>query len=55
MGRLHRLLDDGEQLIPQLIQVHLMAQGGAESGKGLSGIILAAKEAPINDPLETMA
>src|SRR6266446_8570032 len=48
MGRLHRLLDDGEQRLPQLIRVHLMTQGGAEGSQRLGRIILAAIEAPIN-------
>jgi len=51
MSRLHRLLDDGEQRLAQLLQVHLMAQGGAEGSQRLGRIILAAREAPINNLL----
>lgn len=55
MGRLHRLLDNSEQRLAQLIQVHLMAQSSAEGSQRPCRIILAAKEAAINDLLETMA
>src|SRR5215468_10849698 len=55
MGRLHRLLDDSEQCLPQLIQLHLMTQGGAEGSQHLGRIILAAIEAPINNLLDMMA
>src|SRR6266699_1730632 len=48
MGRLHRLLHHGEQLLAQLIQVHLIAQRGTESGGKLGGVILAAIEATVN-------
>src|SRR5437868_14212789 len=40
LGGLHRLLDDCHQLLSQLVQVHFLAQGGAESCHGLGGIIL---------------
>src|SRR5260221_11400232 len=52
MRGLHRLLHHGQQLLAQLVQVHLLPQGGAESGHGLGGVILATIEAPVNDPLD---
>ena len=52
---LHRLLHDSQQLLAQLVQVHFLAQGGAEGCHRLGGIIFAAVEAPINDPLDTLA
>jgi len=55
MRRLHRLLHHGQQLLAQLVQVHFLAQGGAERCQGLSGVILAAVEAPVNDPLDAPA
>src|SRR6266699_3624063 len=55
MGGLHGLGDHGDQFLSQLLQVHLMAQGGAEGFQRLSGIVLAAVEAAINDSLHAMA
>ena len=52
---LHRLLNDVEQVLTQLLQVHFLAQGGAEGCHGLGGIILAAIEAPVNNPLDALA
>src|SRR6266568_1730741 len=54
-SRLHRLLHDGQQLLAQLLQVHFLAQGGAESCHRLGSVIFAAIEAPVNDPLDTTA
>ena len=53
MRGLHRLLHHGQQVPAQLLQVDFLAQGSAERGHGLGGIILAAIEAPVNDPLDT--
>src|SRR6266699_6511647 len=55
MGWLHRLLHHRQQALAQLVQVHLVAQGGTESGQGLSGVILAAVETPVNNPLDALA
>src|SRR6266516_8063353 len=55
MRGLHRLLHDSQQLIAQLIQVYLLPQGDAESCHRLGGVILAAVEAPVNDPLDALA
>src|SRR6266581_1660746 len=41
MCGLHRLLRHGQQVLAQLVQVHFLAQGGAESCNSLGGIILA--------------
>ena len=54
MRGLHRLLNDSQQVLTQLIQVDFLAQGGAEGCHGLSSIVLAAVEAAINDPLDAM-
>ncbi len=51
---LHRLLNNIEQVLAQLIQVYLIAQRGAEGLHDLSCIILTAVEASINDRLNTM-
>src|SRR2546421_161934 len=55
MCRLHRLLYDGQQVFAQLVQVHFVMQGGTESCHRLGGVILAAIEAPVNDPLDATA
>ncbi len=55
MRWLHRLLHHGQQLIVQLVQVHLLAQCSTEGGHDLGCVILAAIEAPINDSLDTAA
>jgi len=55
MRWLHRLLNHPSQFLPQLLQVHLMAQGSTKSGKRLGRVILASEEAAINNALKTMA
>ena len=55
MCRLHRLLNDGEQLLAQLVQVHFLAQRCAERLQGLGRIILATVEALVDDRLDAMA
>src|SRR5713226_3881175 len=52
---LHRLLHHGQQVIVQLVQVHLLAQRGTVGCHDLGGVILAAIEAPINDALNALA
>src|SRR5436305_79050 len=52
MGWLHRLLDDGQQLLTQGVHVHLGAQRGTEGCHDLSCNILAAMEATNSDDLE---
>ena len=55
MCRLHRLLNDCYQVLPQCCQVHFIAQGGAEGYQRTGCIVLATVEAAINDPLHAMA
>src|SRR6266702_1512163 len=52
MGWLHRLLDDGQQLLTQGAHIHLGAQRGTKGCHDLSCIILATIETAINDGLE---
>src|SRR6266699_1576835 len=53
MCRLHGLLNDCQQLLAQLVQVHLIAQGRTEGCKGTSGIIPGAVESPVDNDLKT--
>src|SRR6266516_6340724 len=53
MCRLHGLLNDFQQLLAQLVQVHLIAQGRTEGCKGTSGIIPGAVEPPVDYGLKT--
>ena len=55
MGGLHGLGDHGDQFLSQLLQVHLIAQGGTESFQRFGCIVPSAVEAAINDPLDGMA
>ena len=55
MGRLHRLVDDGQQVLAYLLQVYFTLQRGAEGRQRLLGIILAAIEAAINEDLDALA
>jgi hypothetical protein len=48
MCRLHRLLDDVEQVLTQLGQVHLIVESGTECSKCAGCIIFAAIETAIN-------
>lgn len=52
---LHGLLHDCYQLPVQVIQVHLIAQCRAERCQRAHGVILAAIEAPVNEPLNATA
>src|SRR5216683_6379482 len=52
---LHRLLYDHQQLLAQLVQVHLLAQRCTESCYDLGCIILPSVEAPVDDPLDATA
>jgi len=56
MGRLHRLVDDRQQITRELRQIHLITllQASAESSQRLGRIILAAIEAAINDLMEEL-
>jgi hypothetical protein len=55
MRGLHRLLHHGDELLAQLLQVHLMAQRGAKGCQGTCCIIFAAVEAAIYSCLDTLA
>src|SRR5258708_26395930 len=55
MRWLHGLLYHCHQVLTQLVQVHLVAQRCTERWHDLGGVIFAAVEATINDPLKTMA
>src|SRR6266511_1107043 len=44
-GGLHGLVDDGQQLGGQGVQVDLLAEAAAEGGDGLGGVVAAAVEA----------
>ena len=55
MRRLHRLLNDSQQLLAQLIQVNFLAQRSTEGSHDLCCIILATIEATINDILEALS
>ena len=52
MRWLHRLLHDSNQLLTQLVQVHLIAQRGTEGSYDFSSIIFATIEVAVNDVLE---
>jgi len=51
MRGVHGLLHHDEQFLPQLIQVHFLAQLGTEGCQRLGCIILATIEAQVNDRL----
>src|SRR6266404_5252270 len=53
--RLHRLLYDRQQLLAQLVQVHLLAQRRAEGCYDLGRIVLATVEAAVNNALDVTA
>ncbi len=55
MHGLHRLLNDRDQVLAQLAQVHLIAQGGTKGLQRLSRIVLAAVEAAVNELLDASA
>src|SRR5437764_6660346 len=55
MRGLHRLLHRRHQFLPQLIQIHLIAQGRTESSKRPCRIILTSVEAAVNDLLDASA
>ena len=48
----HRLLDHCDQFLSYLLQFHLIAQGGTESGKRPGCVILASIKATINEDLD---
>src|SRR5918998_3042564 len=52
MRRLYRLPDDPDQLVVQRVQVRFVAQAGRERFQGLSGVVLAAVEAPVYEGLD---
>ena len=52
MGRLHRFLDDGGEMLAQSIHVYLGAQRGTKGCHDLSRIIFATIEAAVNDVLK---
>jgi hypothetical protein len=51
VGRLHGLVDHGQQLAVQGVQVDLVAQAGAERGDGAGGVV-AAVEAAVDRGLD---
>ena len=57
MGRLHGLLNDCDQVLTHLGQIHLITQGGIESGQRLGRVIFAAVEPdaslgrPLSNPI----
>src|SRR5215469_673385 len=53
MCRLHGLLNDCQQLLTQLVQIYLIAQGRTEGCKGTSDIISGAVEPPVDYGLKT--
>src|SRR6266581_5314031 len=55
MRWLHSFLNDIEQVLTQLAQVYLIAQGCAERFHNLDRIILTAVETAVNDRLDAMA
>jgi hypothetical protein len=52
LGRLHRLVDHGQQLGGQGVQVDLVAQAGREPLDGAGGVVAAAVEAPVDQVLD---
>jgi len=55
MRWLHGFLNDIEQVLTQLAQVYLIAQGCAERYHDLGRIVLTAVETAVNDRLDAMA
>src|SRR5687768_8334467 len=55
MGRLHRLVDDPDQLRPELVEVDLLAQTRAEPVDGLDRVVAGAVEAAIYELLDPRA
>src|SRR5215218_4701538 len=47
LGRLHRVLDDGEKLDGERLEVDLLAQAGGECFHGAGGVVAAA-ELPVD-------
>ncbi|HEX9131107.1 MAG TPA: hypothetical protein VF844_02320 [Ktedonobacteraceae bacterium] len=55
MPRMHRLVDHRDQLAPQLLQIHPVAQRRAKSVQRFGRVILLAIEAAINQVLDAPA
>src|SRR5690348_13320493 len=55
MCRLHCLLDHCYQALLQGVQVNFVAQVGTEGFQCTSRVILAAVEAPVNNPLNELS
>lgn len=55
MRRLHRLLHNGEQVLTQLPQFYLAAQGCAELREYSGRVILSPVKAAINEKLKAVA
>ncbi len=55
MRGLHRLVDDREQPLPHLLQLHLIAHGRAEGGQRPLGVDRAPVEAPVDRRLDATA
>jgi hypothetical protein len=49
------LVDHGQQLGPQGVQVDLVPQAGAEGGDGLGGVVAAPVEAAVHGGLDAAA
>ena len=54
MRWLHGLLDDCDQVLTQLAQVHFVAQCGTECSERVSGIVFATIETVVNTLLNAM-
>jgi hypothetical protein len=55
MCGLHRFLDNRDQVLTQLAQVHFLAQGSAKRSHRFGRIILAPIEALVDDLLKASA
>src|SRR5260221_3437766 len=55
MRRTHRLLDGAEQVVGQVLQLHLTAQPITEGSERARRVVLPAIEAPVDERLEAAA
>jgi hypothetical protein len=55
LSRLHGLVDHGQQLGGQRVQVDLLAQPRAEPLDGAGGVVAAAVEAPVDLGLDAVS
>src|SRR5438105_2140511 len=52
MGRLHRVLDDREDLCRYLIELNIVTEASAEGSQGAGGIVLAPIKAAVYEGLD---